>query len=90
MNLCFFSGLIISEIDFKFIISRKMNFKDNLHFSISTFKIKLDESTIITIKAYDELADFSYEKLKKGDIISISGRINDKNEVEIEFIQKIK
>ncbi len=31
-------------------------------------KLKLEDGTIITIKSYDELADYCFSNLKKGDI----------------------
>lgn len=89
MNLCFFGGVIESEPDFKFIVSNNLNFKDSLHISISRFKLSIDKNTKIIVKAYDELADFCFQNLKRGDFIFISGRINDLNEVEIEFCQRL-
>ena len=89
MNICFFSGIIENEPNFKFIVSNNMNFKDSIHISISRFKLAVDEKTKIIIKAYDELADFCFQNLKRGDFIFVSGRINDLNEVEIEFCQKL-
>ena len=47
----------------------------------------VDRSTKIIVKAYDDLADYCFQNLKRGDYIFISGRINDLNEVEIEFCQ---
>lgn len=57
--------------------------------SISRFELKVNESTFLKIKAYDELADFCYNKFRRGDFIAISGRLNDLNEVEIEFCEKL-
>ena len=89
MNLCFFSGVIISNPDFKFILSKNLNLKNSLHISICRFELKLENETIVTVKAYDELADFCYSNFKRGDFIAVSGRINDLNEVEIEFCQMV-
>ena len=89
MNICFFSGIIESEPNFKFIVSNKLNFKDSLHISIVKFDLVVDEKTKIIVKAYDELADFCFQNFKRGDFIFISGRINDLNEIEIEFCQKL-
>ena len=85
----FLVGVITSKSDFKFIISKNFNFKDSLHISICMCELKIDETTFLKIKAYDELADFCFQNLKRGDYIFISGRINDLNEVEIEFCQKL-
>lgn len=89
MDLCFFSGIIESEPDFKFIISKKLNFKDSLHISISKFYLKINENTKVLIKAYDELADFCFQNFKRGDFAFISGRLEDTNEVEIELCEKL-
>ena len=89
MNLCIFSGNIISTPDFKFIISKYLNFKDSIHISISRFDILIEKNTLLHVQAYDDLADYCYNKLKRGDYITISGRINDLNEIEIDFCQKL-
>ena len=44
---------------------------------------KIDNEKIITVKAYDGIADFCYRKIKKGDFITISGNINDSFEIVI-------
>ena len=77
MNICFFIGKIISEINFKFIVNSKK------YFSISTFKIKLENQSIITVKGYNEIADFCYRRLLKNDYINLYGELNSKGEIEI-------
>ena len=63
MNICFFIGKIISDIDFKFIVNnRKYN-------SIVIFQIELNNKSIITLKGYNEIADFCYRNLEKNNII---------------------
>jgi len=52
--------------------------------SIAIFKLKIDVNTILTIKAYDKLADYCYSKLKIGNYILALGRINCLGEIEIE------
>ena len=89
MNICFFSGLIDNKPDFKFIVSKNLNFKDSLHISVTKFDLMIDEDTRIFIKAYDELAEYCFQNLSRGDFIFVSGRINDLNEVEIVFCQKL-
>ena len=79
----------MNEPDFRFIISNNLNFKDSLHISLTVFELKIDQYTNVTIKAYDELADFCYSSFKRGDFITVSGRINDLNEIEIDFCQKL-
>ncbi len=74
MNLCFLIGKIISEINFKFVLNSK-------NISIVYFKIELNNKSIVEVKAYNELADYCYNKLKKNDIIAIQGYLS--NEIEI-------
>jgi single-stranded DNA-binding protein len=85
MNLSFFSGDIIERPIFKFIVSQDVNFKLCTHTSICFFKIKLKNGTIINVVSYDEIADFCYSKLRKGDFIVVSGSINDLYEITIDF-----
>lgn len=76
MNICFLMGKIISEIEFKFIIQGKNT-------SIATFQIELENKSIITIKGYDEIADYCYQKLKNNDTIIIQGRLEDSGKIII-------
>ena len=69
--------------------SENLNFKDSLHISVTKFDLKINKDTRIFIKAYDELAEYCIQNLSRGDFIFVSGRINDLNEVEIEFCQKL-
>ena len=77
MNICFFIGKIISDIQFEFILNSK-------NISICIFKIQIENNNIITIKSYNEIADKCYKDLVKGDIIGIQGYINSKMEIVIE------
>ena len=65
MNIGFLIGKIISDIDFKFIVNSKK------YYSISTFQIELNNKSVITVKGYNEIADFCYRRLLK------NGYIND-------------
>lgn len=76
MNNCFVSGKIITEIEFKFAIKNKF-------YSIAEFKIKLDNKSIIKIKAYDENAEYCYQKLEKEMYINIYGKIDNKGNIEL-------
>lgn len=58
MNICFLKGKIISDIEFQFIINNKK------YYSFSIFKIKLDNKSI-TVKGYNETADWCYRNLIK-------------------------
>ena len=87
MNVCFFIGKIISDIDFKFIVNSKK------YYSISIFQIELDNKSIMKIKGYNEIADFCYRNLNRYDNILIKGNIksiNNKFQITIEEINKMK
>ncbi len=84
MNLCFLIGKIISDIEFKFIINSKK------YTSISIFTLKVSENCMLKVKAYNELADMCYQKLVKGDMIGIQGKLNSNMEVIIETLEKAR
>ncbi len=79
MNICFFRGKIISNINFKFIINSQ-------NISISIFTCELENRSIVLCKAYDEIADICYQYLEKDDYVYIYGFINSNGEIEIEKI----
>ena len=74
MNLCFLIGKIIGQIQYKFII----NSKDT---AIAIFKLQLQNESVITIKAYNEMADFYCSHFDVNDVICVKGRINTKSEI---------
>ena len=74
MNICFLIGKIVSDVEFKFVLGSK-------HISIAIFKLELSNRSIVTVKAYDEMADLCYQKLQKGDIIGIQGYLNSNMEI---------
>ena len=80
MNLCFFTGKVITDIEFKFIIEGR-------NVSVAIFEILLTNENIIKVKAYDEMADYCYSKLNKGDIVSIQGEITSKAKIIINDIE---
>ena len=82
MNICFLIGKIISEIEFKFIIQGKNT-------AIATFQIELENKSIITVKGYNEIADYCYKDLKNIDTIMIQGRLEENGKIEISVIFKI-
>ena len=71
MNIIIILGKIISDIEFKFIIKNKNK-------SISIFELELTNNSIVTVKAYNILADYCYSELNKEDIILIEGQLNSK------------
>ena len=68
MNKVFLIGKIITDIDFKFIISSK-------NISIARFKIETMDRQIIAIKVYNEMADYAYRKLNRNNLIDIEGKL---------------
>ena len=89
MNICFFIGKIISDVKFDFIISKDKSFKNCKNTSIAKFDLILANKTIIKIICYDELADFCYSNLKLGDIVFVSGIINENFELNSKFCEII-
>ena len=83
MNIVFVEGKIISDIDFKFIMNNRNKT------SIIVYKIQLNNKSIVTVKGYNEIADYCYRNLKIGDNIYIQGRLNNMMEIEADFIEKI-
>lgn len=79
MNLCFLIGKIISDIKFEFIWNSK-------NISVTQFMIEVNKNCIIKVKAYDEIADWCYQKLVKSDTIAIQGKIDYKMEIIIDNI----
>ena len=47
MNICFLTGKIVSDIEYKFVLNSK-------YISIAVFTLKVDEGCVIKVKAYDE------------------------------------
>ena len=83
MNECFLIGTIINDIEFYFILGK-------VHDSVVKFQLKLKDKTIISIKAFDEIADYCYSKLNKNDIIFINGQVQTNGEILAINIEKIR
>lgn len=83
MNECFFMGKIITNIDFKFIVNSKK------YYSISIFKIELNNQSIITVKGYNEIADFCYKSLIKNNCIALHGELDGKMEIVLKNAELI-
>lgn len=82
MNIVALIGTIISQIDFKFIINSK-------DISIAQFELEtMDKKATVKVKLFDELADFAYSKLNKGDKLMIMGYINSECEIIVEEIEE--
>lgn len=83
MNIIFIQGKIISDIEFEFIINNKNK-------SIAIFKLELLNKSIVTVKSYNEFADFCYSKLSEGENVFIEGYLNSNSEIIMEDINEIK
>ena len=80
MNICIVYGKIVSEIEFKFIINVKK------HYSIAIFQIELNNKSIVTVKGYNEIADWCYRNLILENYCIIEGYIDSKSEIIIKNI----
>ena len=80
MNEVFLTGKIISNVEFKFIISSK-------NISIAMFNIETNDKQVIKIKAYNELADYCYSKLETRQRVFIYGEISENDVIVKEIYQ---
>ena len=83
MNEVFLIGKVIGKITFKFIINSKN--KSIACFNIEIPKNKTRDKQIINLKAYNELADLAYSRLKEDDQIFINGKIEE-NVIKVKSI----
>lgn len=82
MNICFLTGEIIQEIEFNFLYNSQ-------NISVAKTEIKLQNKTVISIYAYNELADELYAYRSIGDTIFIEGVLINKNEtLYVQLLQK--
>lgn len=70
MNEVFLMGKIITEIKFDFLLNSKKK-------SIARFYIETLGKQKIKIVGYDDIADFCYSKLNKGNSIFMYGMLNE-------------
>ena len=77
MNICILWGEIISEIEYKFIINSKNK-------AIAEFEIELSNKSIVRVQAFDEIADYSYKNLFKGNIINLYGYLKEEGKIILE------
>jgi len=78
INLCFLSGKIKNEIDLKFIYNQKTKSLSKKHTSIVLIDLEIEREQIIKLYAYDEIADWIYQNIQKGDSIYIQGNIEER------------
>lgn len=82
MNICFFLGKIVSDLNFKFAVGSKFC-------SRVKFEIEIDDVNRIFVEAYDDEADLCYQILKKGDIVLAKGRLSDNSNILVDVIEKL-
>ena len=75
INICFLSGKVINKIDLKFIYNSQKRSLDKKHTSIAKIELELQDGQVIELHAYNEMADYVYRNIKKGDYISVQGRV---------------
>lgn len=78
MNVCFLQGKIISQVKFDFFYNSKK------YISVAKFDILLnqnmniyDDSTVISVKGYDNQADEIYRNFQEGDYIGLIGYLQE-------------
>ena len=82
MNEIFIIGKVASKIEYKFIINNKK------FFAKVKFEIELNKQKF-KVKAYNNIADFCYRRLKKDDKIFINGKIVNNMIIDIKNIRII-
>ncbi len=80
MNLCFIKGKILEKINFQFLYQKK-------NISIARTKLELQKGSIITIKGYDEMADWMIQKIKKEDKVIMQGKLDTRMEVVVKWMK---
>ena len=84
INLCFLSGKVINEIDLKFVYNSQKRSLDKKHTSIVKIELELQDGQVIQLHAYNEIADYVFRNVKKGDYIFVQGEVKS-NYVEINW-----
>jgi len=86
MNLFILYGKVINNIDLQFIYNCDKKTLGEKLISIVEIELKLQDSQIVKLHAYNEMADRIYQKVKEGDYILIKGKVRSKF-LEIEEVQ---
>lgn len=81
MNICFFIGKVISNIEYRFIVDNKK------YYAIAIFQIELNNKSVMTVKGLNKIADYCYKNLRKKNTIIIEGSLNSKSEGIIEKLE---
>ena len=88
MNRCFFLGKITNMSEYKFYFnSKKHNAK--ISFNIYTLENDFIKTQLISLEAYDDVADFLYRNCENQDIVLVEGRLMKNMNVEVLYCLKI-
>lgn len=82
MNLIYIIGRVVSDIDYKFTYKSNRN-------AVSTFICKLDNGSLVKIKAFDNNADYCYANLEQENFVIIEGKLDSENNIIIKNIIKL-
>ena len=85
INLCFLSGEVINEVDLKFVYNTRKKSLDKKHISISKIELKLQDGQIVQLHAYNEMADYVFRNIQKGEYITVQGEVK-KGYIEIKQV----
>ena len=93
MNLVIVYGIIVTNVDFRFIYDRFCCDKDNIekynHVSVASCRLRLLNDSVIEIYGFDNVADFMIRNLNINDGIYIEGKLDNEGKVEIKGYEKI-
>ena len=84
MNICFFIGKGISDIEYRFIVDNKK------YYAIAIFQIELNNKSVITVKGLNEIADYCYRNLNKNDYCILEGIIASNFNILFQNITKME
>ena len=87
INLCFLNGKVINEVDLKFVYNTRKKSLDKKHNSIAKIELKLQDGQIVQLHAYNEIADYAFRNIQKGEYITVQGKVKN-GYVEIKQIYK--
>ena len=92
MNNVFLIGKVISDIEYKFIYDRfKIDNNDEKykHIAIARCYIKLQNSSIIEIYGYDEIADILYREIRVGSNAFFEGSLDSNGKIKVKDFENV-
>ena len=92
MNLVILYGIVVTNVDFRFIYDRFCCDEENIekynHVSIASCTLKLLNESSIEIYGYDNVADFMLRNLKVNDNVYTEGKLSNEGKIEINTIYR--